>query len=163
MSCRPATATFSRHRCRDAASGCGWSAASTSLPSTTTARRSSGERRPSSVASPPRDDRFPQARSPMSDLGREDVAHVARLARLELTEDELDRFTVQLVSVLDHASDIAALDLSGLEPMSHPLEIRPVLRPDNPPPPLDRAAVLAAAPAVEDDRFRVPRIVAEPG
>jgi aspartyl-tRNA(Asn)/glutamyl-tRNA(Gln) amidotransferase subunit C len=99
----------------------------------------------------------------MSDLGREDVAHVARLARLELTEDELDRFTVQLASVLDHASDIAALDLSGLEPMSHPLEIRTVLRPDEPHPPLDRAAVLAAAPAVEDDRFRVPRIAAEPG
>jgi aspartyl-tRNA(Asn)/glutamyl-tRNA(Gln) amidotransferase subunit C len=99
----------------------------------------------------------------MSDLGREDVAHVARLARLELSEDELDRFTVQLASVLDHASDIAALDLSGLEPMSHPLEIRTVLRPDEPRPSLDRVAVLAAAPAVEDDRFRVPRIAAEPG
>ena len=99
----------------------------------------------------------------MSDLGREDVAHVARLARLELSEDELDRFTVQLASVLDHASDIAALDLSGLEPMSPPLEIRTVLRPDEPRPSLDRAAVLAAAPAVEDDRFRVPRIAADPG
>src|SRR6202034_4289595 len=85
---------------------------------------------------------FPQAQSPMSDLGREDVAHVARLARLELTEDELDRFTVQLASVLDHASDIAALDLSGLEPMSHPLEIRTVLRPDEPHPPLDGAAAV---------------------
>jgi aspartyl-tRNA(Asn)/glutamyl-tRNA(Gln) amidotransferase subunit C len=99
----------------------------------------------------------------MSALGREDVAHVARLARLELTEEELDLFTVQLASVLDHASDMAALDLSGLEPMSHPLEIRNVLRPDEPHPSLDRAAVLAAAPAVEDDRFRVPRIAAEPG
>ena len=99
----------------------------------------------------------------MSDLGREDVAHVARLARLELTDDELDQFTVQLASILDHASDIAALNLSGLDPMSHPLEIRNVLRRDEPLPSLDRAAVLAAAPAVEDDRFRVPRIAAEPG
>jgi aspartyl-tRNA(Asn)/glutamyl-tRNA(Gln) amidotransferase subunit C len=99
----------------------------------------------------------------MSGLGREDVAHVARLARLELTEEELELFTVQLASVLDHASDIAALDLSGIEPMSHPLEIRNVLRPDEPHRSLDRAAVLAAAPAVEDDRFRVPRIAAEPG
>jgi aspartyl-tRNA(Asn)/glutamyl-tRNA(Gln) amidotransferase subunit C len=98
----------------------------------------------------------------VSDLDREDVAHVAALARLELTEDELDTFTVQLASVLDHASDIAALDLSGLEPMSHPLEIRNVLRPDEPHPSLERAAVLAAAPAVEDDRFRVPRIAADP-
>ena len=98
----------------------------------------------------------------MSDLGREDVAHVARLARLELTEDELDTFTVQLASVLDHASDIAALDLSGLEPMAHPLEIRNVLRPDEAHPSLERAAVLAAAPAVEDNRFRVPRIAADP-
>ncbi len=97
----------------------------------------------------------------MSDLGRDDVAHVAGLARLELTEDELDRFTVQLASVLDHASDIAALDLSGLEPMAHPLEIRNVLRPDEPVPSLERAAVLAAAPAVEDHRFRVPRIAAD--
>lgn len=98
----------------------------------------------------------------MSGLSRDDVAHVARLARLELTEDELDQFTVQLASVLDHASDIEALDLSGLLPMAHPLEIANVLRADEPHPSLDRAAVLAAAPAVQDDRFRVPRIASEP-
>jgi len=98
----------------------------------------------------------------VSGLGREDVAHVAGLARLELTEEELDRFTVQLASVLDHASDIEALDLSGLEPMSHPLGIRNVLRPDEPHPSLERAVVLAAAPAVEEDRFRVPRIASDP-
>jgi len=98
----------------------------------------------------------------VSGLGRDEVAHVARLARLELTEDELDRFTVQLASVLDHASDIEALDLSGLEPMAHPLEITNVLRGDEPHPSLERAAVLAAAPAVEDNRFRVPRIASEP-
>jgi aspartyl-tRNA(Asn)/glutamyl-tRNA(Gln) amidotransferase subunit C len=98
----------------------------------------------------------------VSGLGREEVAHVAGLARLHLTDEELDLFTVQLASVLDHASDIESLDLSGVEPMSHPLEIRNVLRPDEPCPSLDRAAVLAAAPAVEENRFRVPRIASEP-
>lgn len=98
----------------------------------------------------------------MSGLSRDDVAHVARLARLALTEEELDQFTVQLASVLDHASDIEALDLLGVEPMAHPLEIANVLRPDEPHPSLDRAAVLAAAPAVQDDRFRVPRIASNP-
>jgi len=88
---------------------------------------------------------------------------VAGLARLDLTDAELDLFTVQLASVLDHASDIESLDLSGIEPMSHPLEIRNVLRPDEPCESLDRSAVLAAAPAVEEDRFRVPRIASEPG
>jgi aspartyl-tRNA(Asn)/glutamyl-tRNA(Gln) amidotransferase subunit C len=98
----------------------------------------------------------------VSSLGRAEVARIAGLARLELTEEELDRFTGQLATVLDHASDIEALDLSGLEPMAHPLEIHNVLRPDEPHPCLDRAAVLAAAPAVEGHRFRVPRIASEP-
>jgi aspartyl-tRNA(Asn)/glutamyl-tRNA(Gln) amidotransferase subunit C len=98
----------------------------------------------------------------VSKLERSQVAHVAGLARLELTEAELDLFTEQLATVLEHASDIEALDLSDLEPMAHPLEIRNVLRADEPRPSLDRAVVLAAAPAVEDHRFRVPRIASEP-
>jgi aspartyl-tRNA(Asn)/glutamyl-tRNA(Gln) amidotransferase subunit C len=91
-------------------------------------------------------------------LRREDVVHVARLARLELTEAEVDLFTAQLRTVLDHAADVAALDLAHLEPSSHPIAMVNVLRPDDPQPSLDRAEVLAAAPAVEDHRFRVPRI-----
>ena len=94
-------------------------------------------------------------------LGRDEVAHVAKLARLELTEQELDTFTEQLASVLAHGADVAALDLSGVSPTAHPLPIRNVLRPDEPRPCLDRAEVLSAAPQVEDDRFRVPRIVGE--
>ena len=94
-------------------------------------------------------------------LGRADVAHVARLARLSLTDEELDRFTLQLASVLDHAADIAALDLSGVEPTAHPLPIRNVLREDRPVPSLDREEVLAAAPEAEDHCFRVPKIVGE--
>jgi aspartyl-tRNA(Asn)/glutamyl-tRNA(Gln) amidotransferase subunit C len=94
-------------------------------------------------------------------LTRDDVVHVARLARLALSEDEVTRFTAQLRTVLDHAADVAALDLAHLEPSSHPIPIENVLRPDEPQPSLDRDEVLAAAPSVEDHRFRVPRIGAE--
>jgi aspartyl-tRNA(Asn)/glutamyl-tRNA(Gln) amidotransferase subunit C len=89
------------------------------------------------------------------------VVHVAKLARLELRDDEVELFTAQLRSVLEHARDVAALDLSHLAPSSHPIVLENVLRPDEPRPSLDRAEVLAAAPSVEDDRFRVPRIGAE--
>ena len=95
-------------------------------------------------------------------LSRSDVIHVANLARLALNEEEVDIFTAKLRTVLAHAADVAALDLSHLPPMAHPLPVENVLRPDEPQPCLDRAEVLAAAPAVEDDRFRVPRIGSEP-
>jgi aspartyl-tRNA(Asn)/glutamyl-tRNA(Gln) amidotransferase subunit C len=91
----------------------------------------------------------------------DDVAHVARLARLELTHDELERFTHQLADVLAHADDIAALDTAGVPPTAHPLPLRNVLRDDVPAPCLDRDEVLAAAPEVEDHRFRVPPILGE--
>ena len=101
------------------------------------------------------------ASPPERALGRHEVAHVARLARLTLTDEELERFTGQLAQVLAHASDVAALDLAGVVPTAHPLPVVNVLRPDDPQPCLDRAEVLAAAPEVEDDRFRVPRIVGD--
>ncbi|MGP0030791.1 MAG: Asp-tRNA(Asn)/Glu-tRNA(Gln) amidotransferase subunit GatC [Acidimicrobiales bacterium] len=94
-------------------------------------------------------------------LTRDDVVHVALLARLALTEEEVDLFTGQLGTVLEHAADVAALDLSHLEPSSHPIAIDTVVRPDEPQPGVDRDEVLAAAPSVEDHRFRVPRIVGE--
>ena len=96
-----------------------------------------------------------------SGLSRDDVVHVARLARLALTDEEVELFTAQLRTVLDHAADVAALDLSHLEPSSHPIALDNVLRPDQPRPSLDRDEVLAAAPDVEDYRFRVPRIVGD--
>jgi aspartyl-tRNA(Asn)/glutamyl-tRNA(Gln) amidotransferase subunit C len=96
-----------------------------------------------------------------SSLSRDDVVHVARLARLDLTEEEVDLFTAQLRTVLDHASDVASLDLSDLEPSSHPIALENVLRADEPRPSLNREEVLAVAPAVEDHRFRVPRIGGE--
>jgi aspartyl-tRNA(Asn)/glutamyl-tRNA(Gln) amidotransferase subunit C len=94
-------------------------------------------------------------------LTRDDVIHVAKLARLALSDDEVDTFTAQLRTILDHAADVAALDLAHLEPSSRPIPIENVLRPDEPRPSLDRAEVLAAAPSVEDNRFRVPRIGGE--
>ena len=94
-------------------------------------------------------------------LSRDDVIHVAHLARLDLTDDEVELFTAQLRTVLEHAADVAALDLSHLPPSSHPIALENVMRPDEPRPSLDRDEVLAAAPAVEDHRFRVPRIGGE--
>jgi aspartyl-tRNA(Asn)/glutamyl-tRNA(Gln) amidotransferase subunit C len=97
----------------------------------------------------------------MPGISRDDVAHVARLARLNLTDEELDTFTTQLAVILEHAEDVASLDTAGVPPTSHPLPLVNVLRPDVVGPSLDRAEVLAAAPAVEDDRFRVPPILGE--
>jgi aspartyl-tRNA(Asn)/glutamyl-tRNA(Gln) amidotransferase subunit C len=92
-------------------------------------------------------------------LSRADVEHVARLARLALTDDEIDRLTGDLAAVLDHAADVAALDLDGVPPTAHPLPLRNVLRADTVRPSLDRDEVLASAPVAEDGRFRVPRIL----
>ena len=94
-------------------------------------------------------------------ITRQDVSHVARLARLDLTDEELDRFTGQLADVLEHAAGVAALDTTGVEPTAHPIPLVNVLRPDEPRPGLDRDEVLAMAPAAEDNRFRVPRILGE--
>ena len=94
-------------------------------------------------------------------ISGDDVAHVARLARLDLTDDELERFTGQLGAVLEHAADIAALDIADVPPTAHPLPLKNVLRPDEPVPSLDRDEVLEQAPAAEDGRFRVPRILGE--
>jgi aspartyl-tRNA(Asn)/glutamyl-tRNA(Gln) amidotransferase subunit C len=98
----------------------------------------------------------------MSDrLTRDDVAKVAQLARLELTDAELDLYTEQLGAVLDHADDVAALDLADVPPTAHPLPLVNVLRDDVVGPCADREEVLGQAPSVEDDRFRVPAILGE--
>lgn len=94
-------------------------------------------------------------------ITRDDVAHVATLARLSVSDEELDLFTGQLAAVLEHAEDVAALDTAGVHPTAHPLPLENVLRDDEPRPSLDRREVLAAAPAVEDDRFRVPPVLGE--
>ena len=89
-----------------------------------------------------------------------DVAHVARLARLDLTTDEVTMFAGQLAGVLEHATAVSALDTTGVAPTSHPLALQNVFREDVPRPGLSREEVLAQAPLVEAGQFRVPRIVA---
>jgi aspartyl-tRNA(Asn)/glutamyl-tRNA(Gln) amidotransferase subunit C len=92
-------------------------------------------------------------------LTRDDVAHVAALARLELTDEELDRYTGQLAAVLEHAKDLNAFDLDATPPTAHPLSEGAPLREDVVTPCLERDEVLAQAPSVEDNRFSVPRII----
>ncbi len=94
-------------------------------------------------------------------LSRDTVAHVATLARLHLTDEELDTFTQQLGAVLEHAADVEALDIDDVPPMTHPVPLKNVLRPDVPTATVDTAEVLAAAPVAEDQRFMVPAILGE--
>lgn len=86
---------------------------------------------------------------------------MANLARLELTEAEVTRFTEQLASILGHAADVAALDVHELAPTAHPFGLTNVLRVDELRPSTDREEVLSQAPKVVDNRFGVPRIVGE--
>jgi len=94
-------------------------------------------------------------------LSSESVAHIARLARLQISPEESERFAVQLSAILEHVEAVRGLDTSGVPPTSHALDLRNVLREDTPRPCLDRADVLAGAPQAEDGRFRVPRILGE--
>ena len=97
----------------------------------------------------------------MPRISTEDVAHVAKLARLALTDEELATFTGQLDAVLGHAADVEALDLDDVPPTSHPYPLVNVLRDDVVVPSLDRDEVLAQAPAVEDQQFKVPPVLGE--
>lgn len=94
-------------------------------------------------------------------LTREEVAFVAHLALLELTDAEIEQFTWQLEEVLDTADAMTALDLDDVEPTHHPLGFTNVMRPDIVVPSLDRDEVLSQAPSVEDDRFKVPPALGE--
>ena len=89
-------------------------------------------------------------------ISRDEVVHVARLARLALTDDELDRFAGQLDAILEAVGKVSELDLSGIEPTLHPLELSNVWAEDAPRPSLPVEDALANAPEVEDDAFRVP-------
>lgn len=94
-------------------------------------------------------------------LTRDEVVHVARLARLELAEDEIDRFTQQLGAILEHAADVEALEVTDVEPTSHPLPLSNVLRADVVSESLARDEVMAQAPAPQDGQFRVPPVLGE--
>src|SRR5436190_23675227 len=89
-------------------------------------------------------------------IDRDTVVHVARLARLDLREEEIDRLTVELDAILDAVSKVAELDLAGVPPTSHPLDLVNVWADDVPRPSLSLDDVFANAPAREGDLFRVP-------
>ena len=89
-------------------------------------------------------------------ITREQVLHVAKLARLELTGDEVERLGAQLGAILDAVSTVAELDLAGVEPTSHPLALVNVWGEDVPHESLPLALALENAPAREGDAFRVP-------
>jgi aspartyl-tRNA(Asn)/glutamyl-tRNA(Gln) amidotransferase subunit C len=95
-------------------------------------------------------------------ISRDDVAHVARLACLSLTDDELDSFTSQLADILEHAADLDALELEEIQPTAHPLPLANVLRDDEPGAAADREAFLASAPQVENNQFKVPPALGDP-
>lgn len=94
-------------------------------------------------------------------LSREEVAHLGSLARLDLTEEEIDHYADQMNVILDSISQITTVAASDVPAMSHPVPMVNVFREDVVTAGVDRAEVLAAAPAEEDDRFRVPRILDE--
>lgn len=94
-------------------------------------------------------------------ITRDEAAHVARLARLRFSDEELDEIAAQLSAVLDHAADVEALDVTDIAPTSHPQPLANVTRPDEVRPSLDRDEVLAQAPSVDDGQFRVPPILGE--
>lgn len=89
-------------------------------------------------------------------IDREQVLHVARLARLQLTDDEVQRMSGELSSILDHIERISELDLAGVEPTTHVVEVANALRADEPRPCLDREVALASAPDRTEDGFLVP-------
>ena len=89
-------------------------------------------------------------------IEREDVLHVARLARLDLREDEVERLTRELGAILEAVGKVAELDLAGVPPTSHPLAVVNVWAEDEPAPSLTLEDALANAPEVEGGLFRVP-------
>jgi aspartyl-tRNA(Asn)/glutamyl-tRNA(Gln) amidotransferase subunit C len=92
-------------------------------------------------------------------IDRDAVDHVARLARLELSDNERSRMETELAGILSHVENIQALELDGVEPTSHALPLKNILREDVAGPCLSQEEALSNAPEAEDGRFRVPRIL----
>ena len=89
-------------------------------------------------------------------IDREQVLHVAKLARLRLTDDEVERMSGELSTILEAIEQIGELDLEAVQPTSHVVDLENVLRPDEPRPSLPRERALANAPDATDQGFRVP-------
>lgn len=97
----------------------------------------------------------------MSTLSRDDVAKLAGLARIEMTEEELVNLASQFGTILDAVARVQELDLSGVKATSHPQPLENIARPDVVEPSLSPADALSGAPAQEEQRFRVPQILGE--
>jgi aspartyl-tRNA(Asn)/glutamyl-tRNA(Gln) amidotransferase subunit C len=97
----------------------------------------------------------------MASITREEVEHLARLARLQLSDAEIDHYAGQLDVILQSVARVSEVAEADIPPTSHPIPMVNVFRDDVVRPGLDREAVAAGAPAWEDDRFRVPRILDE--
>ena len=95
----------------------------------------------------------------MADLTRDDVAHLAGLARIDLSDAELDKMVGELGVILESVATVQQSPIEGVEPMSHPMPIVNVTRPDVVRPSLSPQDALAAAPQVDHQRFSVPRIL----
>ncbi len=94
-------------------------------------------------------------------ISRDEVAHLARLSRLALSDDELEHFATQLDVILGAVARVSEVAADDIRPTSHSVPLTNVFRPDEVRLSLDPAASLAGAPAAEDGRFRVPRILGE--
>ena len=89
-------------------------------------------------------------------IDRDQVLHVARLARLALSEEEVETMATELSGILEHVDRISELDLEGVEPTSHVVDLENVLRPDEPRPSWPRERMLREAPDAADQGYRVP-------
>ena len=97
----------------------------------------------------------------MSQISRDEVAHLAKLSRLALTDAELDSFAGQLDAILTHVGQIQSVDVTGVEATDNPLKDVNVTRPDETAPCLTQEQALAEAPSAVDGRFAVPQILGE--
>lgn len=97
----------------------------------------------------------------MSQISRDEVAHLARLSRLALTDAELDSFASQLDAILTHVSQIQAVDVTGVEATDNPLKDLNITRPDETAPCLMQREALGQAPEAVDGRFAVPQILGD--
>jgi aspartyl-tRNA(Asn)/glutamyl-tRNA(Gln) amidotransferase subunit C len=97
----------------------------------------------------------------MSSISRDDVARLAQLARIDLSDVELDRLAGQLTAIVDAVAQVSQVATPDVPATSHPVPLTNVFRADEVRPPLGQEAALAAAPAAEGGRFRVPQIMGE--
>ena len=97
----------------------------------------------------------------MAEISREEVAHLARLSRLALSDEEIAEFAHQIDDIVSHVQAVSKVDTSGVEPMSHPSDLAGVMRPDEVQPTLTAEQALDQAPNSAQERFAVPHILGE--